>query len=174
MPLPQDLLKSRVKNELEMCIRMLKHHITVSDRTYSKFPMEVNITLIKTAGPIMRDGKILHKFTHKLKIFITENYPYEKPIVRWQSEIFHPNVMMPDDGGYVCTKLLDDWSFSSNLMSFVKGLESLLIHPNPQNPYGSDSCTKAAEYFNKNPYKPPLILEGKKVPKIVQEGSNGT
>lgn len=167
MPLPLDILRNRVKNELDMCIRKLHHHITASDPTCSSFPMEVNITLMKTPGPIMREDKIMHKFTHKLKIFITENYPYEKPIVRWQSEIFHPNIMLPDDGGYVCTRLLDDWAFTSNLMSFVKGLESLLAHPNPKNPYGSDSCTRAAEYFNRNPYKPPTILEGKKGPKIL-------
>jgi len=129
--------------------------------------MEVSITMIKTPGPIMHEQRIMHKYTHKLKIYITENYPYEKPIVRCQSEIFHPNIMIPDDGGYVCTRLLDDWCFSSNLMSFIKGLESLLTHPNPKNPYGSDSCTKAAEYFNKNPYKPPQILEAKKAPIIV-------
>jgi ubiquitin-protein ligase len=170
MPLPAELLKSRVKNELEMCIRRLSHHITVSDRTYSKFPMEVNITLLKTPGPIMREDKIIHKFTHKLKIFITENYPYEKPFVRWQSEIFHPNIMLLGDGGYVCTKLLDDWDFASNIMSFIKGLETLLLHPNPKNPYGSDSCTRAAEYFNKNPYTPPHITETKKAPRIVEGG----
>ena len=167
MPLPIDLLRSRVKNELDMCIRKLNHHIAVSDPNYTRFPIEVNITLIKTPGPIMREGKITHKFTHKLKIFITDNYPYEKPIVRWQSEIFHPNIMLPGDGGYVCTKLLDDWSFSSNLMSFIKGVETLLTRPNPKNPYGSDSCTKAAEHFNKEPYNPPMMVESREMPRIV-------
>ena len=170
MPLPAELLRSRVKNEIEMCKRKLAHHIAVSDSSYTNFPIEVNITLIKSPGPIMHEGKVVHKFTHKLKIFVTDNYPYEKPIVRWQSEIFHPNIMLPDDGGYVCTKLLDDWNFTSNLLNFIKGLESLLINPNPGNPYGSDSCTRAAEYFNKNPYNPPQILDTPKGPRIVGAG----
>jgi len=163
-----EILRARVKNEILLCRRELQHSIAVSDPTLAKFPIEVNVTMVKTPGPIWLDGKVAHRYTHKLKLLITENYPYERPIVKWQSPIFHPNIMLPDDGGYVCTKLLDDWSFTSNLLTFIKGLESLLTNPNPSNPYGSDSCTRAAEYFNKYPYKPPTLLprkEGK--PRIV-------
>jgi ubiquitin-conjugating enzyme E2 C len=101
-------------------------------------------------------------------MIITEDYPYEKPIIKWQTEIFHPNIMLPDDGGYVCTRLLDDWSFSSNLLSFIKGVESLLVNPNPGNPYGSDSCTRAAEYFNTHEYSPPVMVKRKNLPRIVK------
>ncbi|MCK4445336.1 MAG: hypothetical protein KAW09_12380, partial [Thermoplasmata archaeon] len=79
-----------------------------------------------------------------------------------------PNIMLPDDGGYVCTRLLDDWSFSSNLLMFIKGLETLLTSPNPGNPYGSDSCTRAAEFFNTHEYKPPVVVKRKNPPKILE------
>ncbi|UCD92665.1 MAG: hypothetical protein JSV43_01725 [Methanobacteriota archaeon] len=168
MPLPMDVLRDRVRNEIQMCQRQLHHQIVVSDPDYKEFPVEVSLTLTKTPGPILFDGNISHLFNHKLKMIITEDYPYEKPIVKWQTEIFHPNIMLPDDGGYVCTKLLDDWDFSSNLLMFIKGLESLLINPNPNNPYGSDSCTRAAEYFNTHGYKPPVVVKKRDPPKIVR------
>ncbi|MFQ6127921.1 MAG: ubiquitin-conjugating enzyme E2 [Thermoplasmata archaeon] len=168
MGLPKDILRSRVVNEVLLCQRNLTHAISVSDPSLHSFPLEVNITLVKIPGPIWKDGGIKHRYTHKLTILITEEYPFEKPIVKWRSDIFHPNIMLPDDGGYVCTKLLDDWNFDSTLLTFVKGLEALLTNPNPTNPFGSDSCTRAAQYFNINGYNPPNVMESsKKKPRIL-------
>ena len=147
----------RLRNELNECIRNLKHQITVSTPQFSRFPVTIYLNLVDTPGPIFIEGKLKTIYTHKLKIVITDDYPYQTPIVRWKSKIFHPNIMDPDDGGYVCTKLLRSWNFSSNLFSFIKGLESLLSNPNPDDPYENDSCTRAAEYFNKNNYVPPDI-----------------
>lgn len=170
MPLPFDILQKRVRNEIEMCKHHLSHEIVLSDVACSKFPVEVNVTLLKTPGPIMQNGKIKHRYTHKLKLIITENYPYQKPIVKWQSEIFHPNIMLPEDGGYLCTKLLDEWNFTSSLLAFIKGIESLLVNPNPRKPFGNDSCTRAAEYFNKHHYKPPILVTKSRVPRIISDG----
>ena len=36
----------------------------------------------------------------------------------------------------------------SNSPAFIRGIESLLINPNPNNP---------AEYFSKNPCHPPMV-----------------
>jgi len=78
--------------------------------------------------------------------------------------------MDPKDGGYVCTKLLQKWSFSSNLVSFIKGIESLLANPNPDNPYASESCTRAAEYFNRHHYAPPEIhLQKRRTIRIIDD-----
>jgi ubiquitin-protein ligase len=57
---------------------------------------------------------------------------------------------MPEDGGFVCVKTLDNWSFGSSLLSFVKGVEQLIADPNPKNPYGTDSCMAAAKWYNSN------------------------
>ena len=111
--------------------------------------------MVQTPGPIIKSGKIEHKFNHKFVMTITDEYPFRKPIVEWKSMIFHPNIMLPSDGGNVCSLLLDNWGFSSNLLSFIRGVESLLMHPNPKNPFGTDSCTKAAQYFHRNPYEAP-------------------
>lgn len=159
MPLPPDVLRLRLKNEIEACQRELRHHITVSDNTLSSFPILVNVHLFRVPGPAWENGGLVHKFVHKLAILITEDYPMERPIVKWQTPIFHPNIMPPEDGGYVCTKLLENWDLSSNLVTFIKGIESLLSNPNPRNPFGSDACTRAAAYFNRLGYSPPSLME---------------
>ncbi len=167
--LPRDLLKKRLRQELKMCERKLEHNIFVMDQVLSEFPIEIRVTMINTPGPVMKAEKLANRFTHEFSMTITEQYPYEKPIVRWGTPIYHPNIMLPKDGGHVCTRLLDDWNFQSNLLSFIYGIESLLSNPNPKSPWGSNSCTEAAEYFNKNLYTPPAIVTSIiKGPKIVK------
>ncbi|HEX9907324.1 MAG TPA: ubiquitin-conjugating enzyme E2 [Thermoplasmata archaeon] len=142
-----------------MCQRELRHHISISDATLSAFPISVNVTLLRIPGPDWEEGKVVHRFVHRLAIVITEDYPIEKPIVSWQTPIFHPNIMPPEDGGYVCTRLLEKWDFSSTLLTFIKGIESLLVNPNPRSPFGNDRCTRAAAYFNRYKYRPPVVMD---------------
>ncbi|HEC88646.1 MAG TPA: hypothetical protein ENI52_04960 [Thermoplasmata archaeon] len=167
MSLPRDILIKRIKNELKDCRRNFKHRFILSEKSIEKFPFEFTLILVNTPGPVWKNGKIITKYTHKLKIILTENYPYQSPVVRWQSKIFHPNIMPPEEGGHVCTQLLEKWNFKSNLVTFIKGIEILLSKPNPKKPFGIDYCTRAAEYFNKHPYKissereikKPIIIE---------------
>ncbi len=153
------MLRVSLRNGIGMCPRELRHHISVSDTSLSSFPVMVSVTFMRVPGPDWEEGKVVHRFVHRMAIVIGEDYPMEKPIVKWQTPIFHPNIMAPGDGGYVCTKLLENWDFSSNLMTFIKGIESLLVNPNPANPFGNDMCTRAAAYFNRNKYQPPLVMD---------------
>lgn len=167
--MPKEILRKRLQNEIAQVRRKMIHTIVVSDSTLTNFPIQIKVTLRGIPGPVVKDGKLTHRFIHRFTMEITEDYPYQKPIIRWETPIFHPNIMLPDDGGYVCTRLLDEWDFNSTLLTFFKGIESLLVNPNPNNPYGTDSCTRAAEYFNKYPYKPPEIIQSsKKAPKIIK------
>lgn len=165
--LPKDLLMKRLRNELKECRRTFRHKFIIKDKSFKKFPVEIMVTLVDCPGPIWNDGKISTKYEHKLKIIITEEYPFQTPIVRWKSSIFHPNIMPPEDGGYICTKLIDGWNFHSNLVAFIEGIEILLANPNPDSPFETDTCTRAAEYFNKNGYSPPEINRRK--PIILEE-----
>ncbi len=159
MSLPIDVLRLRIKNEIDACQRELRHHISVSDPTLSRFPIQINVHLLRVPGPAWEDGRVVHLFVHKIALIIGEDYPMEKPIVKWMTPIFHPNIMPPEDGGYVCTKLLENWDLSSSLSAFIIGIESLLSNPNPGNPFGSDACTRAAAYFNRNRYSPPSQMD---------------
>jgi ubiquitin-protein ligase len=163
-----DILKRRVKQELTMCNRKVEHQIEIKGGDIVEFPVMVRINMMHTPGPTLRNKKLTHRYSHSFVMKITEEYPYEKPIVRWRTPIFHPNIMLPEDGGHVCTKLLDTWGFNSNLLAFIRGLESLLTNPNPMSPWGSKSCMAAAKYFVDHPYTPPTIVKtDEKGPKIL-------
>ncbi len=154
MALPMNVLQSRLINELAMCRNNLNYIIECSDEHFSELPVTLDVAMRDVYGPVLVKGKITDRAEHQLRIVITQEYPYEKPIVRWQTPIFHPNIMLPRDGGYVCTKLLDSWNFSSNLLGFIKGVESLLANPNPMSPYDTESCMMASEKFIDSPYSP--------------------
>jgi len=167
--LPADLLQKRLRTELDLCRKELaKYAFDVSDPTFCAFPVTIRVTMRGVPGPVMKDGRVTSSSTHKFTMKITDEYPYHKPIVIWESAIFHPNIMTPEDGGFVCTKLLEEWSFNANLLLFIQGLETLLSNPNSDNAYISDSCVKAAKHFSHRPWRPPAIIKEKTVLKKPQ------
>lgn len=149
MPLPPDVLVSRLRNELDACSRYMGVNIHI-EGDLDQFPVSVNVEMNNAIGPALVGGRVVKRRNHRFAVIIDKSYPFEKPRVRWRTPVFHPNIMMPEDGGFVCIKLLDGWSFNSTLLSFIKSVESLLTNPNPKSPFGTPSCTKAAEYFNCN------------------------
>lgn len=152
--LPEAVLRKRLQNEVAMVRRKTDHTVIVRDPTFTAFPVELEVLMKNVPGPVRRGDRVTNKYTHKVKVTITREYPYQKPIVEWRSEIFHPNIMEPFEGGYVCTKLLDKWTAQDNLHKFLVGLEGLLSNPNPGDPYGTCSCKEAALYFREHPFKP--------------------
>ncbi len=149
LPLPPDILATRLHNELEACSRYLGAVLT-PDGPLNKLPVSVDVKMNNVVGPSILGGRVVKRRNHRFSMVIDREYPFEKPRVRWRTPVFHPNIMMPEDGGFVCIKQLDGWTFNSTLLSFIKSMESLLTNPNPSNPFGTDSCTAAAEYFNCN------------------------
>lgn len=168
--LPKEILIDRILNELMVCRRKFKHNFFIMNKSLQEFPIEIDVEMNNTPAPVWRRGKVEPKYEHRLKLIIPEDYPYRKPSVRWQTEIFHPNIMSPKNGGYVCINLLARWNFRSTLRKFVKGIESLLANPNPDNPFETPSCMRAAEYFKRYDFQPPSVIEtGKQLPKIVKK-----
>jgi ubiquitin-protein ligase len=158
MALPKNILRKRLKNEIELCKVHFKHEFEVEDPEFEKFPTTIFVNLKNIPGPVLRGNNIIHSFEHRLRIEISEEYPYLKPTARFLTEVFHPNIVPAKRGGWVCIKLLDNWDFSSNLVTFLKGIEALLSNPNPKSPYQDKESIKAAFYFLKNPYLPPSVV----------------
>jgi ubiquitin-protein ligase len=168
--LPKDILIERILNELKVCKRHFKHNFFIMSKSLNEFPIEVDVEMFNTPAPIRHGSRIETKYEHKFTLMIPEDYPYHKPTVKWKTEIFHPNIMHPKNGGFVCTNLLTRWNFKSTLKMFIKGIESLLSNPNPMNPFETPSCSHAADYFKENDFKPPGIVETKKsLPKIIKK-----
>jgi ubiquitin-protein ligase len=145
--MPRALLVERLRNEIERARATTRHIILVEDANFERFPASLSVTLRGAPGPVRRAGQVEQTETHRLVIQITQEYPYRKPIVQWMSDIFHPNIMKYAEGGFVCTKLLEDWSWESTLADFLRGLEVLLQKPNPHSPYATCTCREAAAYF---------------------------
>ena len=146
MGLVRPVLIKRINNE----ILGLNDHLGLKIRAVPEsagFPIEISIALKNTQARISKEeiGR-----EHLFIVIVSEEYPYERPRAKWMTPIFHPNIMMPGDGGFVCVKTLDNWSFGSSLLSFVKGVEQLISDPNPMNPYGTDSCMEAARWYVEN------------------------
>lgn len=153
MGLVLPVLLKRLNNEIESLGNYMGIKFNrIEDN--AKFPIVLSIQLFNTSARASREKEIDR---HRFDIVISEEYPYIKPKVQWKTEIFHPNIMMPDDGGYVCLMISENWGFDSTLTSFVIGVENLLTYPNPENPYGTASCVAAARWYLSN--KPKFSAE---------------
>jgi ubiquitin-protein ligase len=141
---------------------MFHHDIESKDPNFSHFPTTILVYMKKIPGPQLKENIIVHIYNHRIRIDISKEYPYQKPTVRFLSDIFHPNIVPPERGGWVCINLLDNWNLSSTLVVLIKGIETLLSNPNPQSPYIDETTLQAAKYFLKHPYNPPNILNKNK------------
>ncbi len=151
-------MRERLIHEIELCNEVFDHEFEVRDPEFSEFPAIVFVTMKNIPGPILMGSRIIHNYIHRIRLEIPNEYPYHKPTARFLTDIFHPNIVPPKRGGWVCIKMLNDWDFSSNLKDLIQGIESLLINPNPFNPYRDETTIEAARYFLRNPYKPPKII----------------
>ena len=146
MSYPKEIVLRRLKNEIEECRDYITDGIVI-DLDKVKLPFEIDMHMTNVLA-YAEKGKTIadHDFT----IVIGEDYGHSKPEIRWRSKIFHPNIMMPEDGGLVCTKMLDDWNYGTKLIDFLSTIANLITNPNVLSPFGTDSCLEAAEFFRDN------------------------
>ena len=152
MGLPREVLLRRLANELQRCSGYIGSKIRF-DPNEVVFPVEITVNMINVPAYARVDGSVVPIKDHRYKVVISNEYPYEKPRAKWETPIFHPNIMPPEDGGYVCIKLLDKWSFGSTLLSFIKAVEHLVGNPNAMNPFGADVCMEASKFYVSNEAK---------------------
>jgi ubiquitin-conjugating enzyme E2 C len=150
--LPLPILLKRLTNELQRCAGYIGSDIRF-DPKEAAFPIEITVNMINVPAYAKIDGNIVMIKDHRYKVIINDEYPYEKPRARWETPIFHPNIMPPEDGGYVCIKLLDEWSFGSTLLSFMKAVEHMVGNPNALSPFGMDICMEASKFYLDNEAK---------------------
>lgn len=146
MSMPKAILVNRLRNELsdigpEMGISVSKIPDDLA------LPFAINVTLRNTRA---YSAPNIPRPEQSFTIFLGEDYPYEKPKVKWNSPIYHPNIMSPSEGGSVCVTGLDHWDADSNLLDFIKSLKELVNYPNPFNPLVTHTCLSAAQWFLRN------------------------
>ncbi|ODV95320.1 hypothetical protein PACTADRAFT_75822 [Pachysolen tannophilus NRRL Y-2460] len=90
----------------------------------------------------------------KISLNFNSNYPYEAPLVKFISPMWHPNV---DMSGNICLDILKDkWSAVYNVQTILLSLQSLLGEPNNKSPLNA----QAAQLWDEDPteYKRLLML----------------
>ena len=69
---------------------------------------------------------------YELHLTIPCHYPVQAPKVRFQTEIFHPNIYQT---GEICLDILQDqWSEVLSIEKILLSVRSLLTEPNPNSP----------------------------------------
>ncbi|EIE25156.1 hypothetical protein COCSUDRAFT_22502 [Coccomyxa subellipsoidea C-169] len=105
--------------------------------------------------------------TFKLSLQFTEEYPNKAPVVKFVSNIFHPNVYA--DGGICLDILQNQWSPIYDVSAILTSIQSLLSDPNPNSPANSEAARLYSE--NRKEYN-------RRVKEVVQaswmEGTNGS
>ncbi|WVZ10860.1 hypothetical protein V8G54_015390 [Vigna mungo] len=99
--------------------------------------------------------------TFKLTLQFTEEYPNKPPVVRFVSQMFHPNsdyngfpvlisfpfsILVYADGSICLDILQNQWSPIYDVAAILTSIQSLLCDPNPNSPANSE----AARMFSEN------------------------
>ena len=148
-PLPLELLYRRLNTEFDLLAKYSKAVIQKPELRVNRmvFPLESRVELDGIVSFLTRDGAILSSPENSFMLTIRRDYPFMKPGIRWLTDIFHPNIAPPSDGGVVCTRLLQEWRADRTLLSLVEGIANLVEHPNMAEPLHFDSCMRARDFF---------------------------
>ncbi len=137
--LPEAVFKRRLHAESEE-LKKSKYRVSAS-LDNQQYEISLNVKAYQKNG-----ANISPRFDQKFRITINRSYPYAGGFeVVWLTPIFHPNI----DGknGKVCIHLLNEWAASQTLLSLVKAIEHMLLHPNVKSPLN----VEAGEYFYFHP-----------------------
>ena len=145
MGLAKPVLLRRLRNDLQDVSNM--PGVTVSDLDEAlELPYTLHVVLDGIEG-YSAPGRVIEH--HEFDLILGEDFPYERPRLKWVTEIFHPNILAPSEGGGVCVADRDHWDFDSRLSDFIDAVTDLVKNPNPYNPLVSETCSAAAEWFLK-------------------------
>lgn len=129
-----------MKKEIEMLRKSSVQGISVWPKEGDWTEMEAIID-----GPI---DTPYYKGQFRLSIKLPPNYPIAPPIVRFITQIYHPNI---DTGGRICLDILNvgakgSWSPSLNIEKVLLSIQSLLSEPNPDDAL----MVEISEQFTRN------------------------
>ncbi|XP_053618337.1 ubiquitin-conjugating enzyme E2 T-like [Plodia interpunctella] len=94
----------------------------------------LSVTLLGPKGSPYENGKF------KVTVTIPEKYPFEPPLVKFVTPVYHPNI---DKGGRICMDMLKmppkgAWLPTITLETLLVSLQTLMANPNPDDPLMMD------------------------------------
>ena len=107
----------------------------------NKDPMQLNAVIFGDFGSKYEDG------IFRLILNFSEDYPFTPPVVKFASDIFHPNI---NENGNIDLDMLQQrcWLPSYSLTSILASIKSLLSEPWPSWPHPANS--EATDLFLEN------------------------
>ena len=75
-----------------------------------------------------------------LTVDFPENYPNEKPEVRFTNQIYHLNVSPKT--GHICISTLNHWVKKTPMVDVISSIFALFYEQNPESPYNSIMATE--------------------------------
>ncbi|WXG45437.1 MAG: ubiquitin-conjugating enzyme E2 [Candidatus Atabeyarchaeum deiterrae] len=97
-------------------------------------PVRENICLWR--GYILGTG-IYEGGVFQLEIEITKKFPFEPPIVRCLTPVFHPNFR----GDRICVGILGkQWTPATSIAGVIEAIRNLLNFPNPHDPLNLEAA----------------------------------
>jgi ubiquitin-protein ligase len=79
-----------------------------------------------------------HGGLFRLSINFPEDYPKEKPNIKFKTKIYHPNIDYDD--GSICIESLNNWTSSTKMKEVLYSIYCLLITPNPDSYLNEDAA----------------------------------
>jgi len=166
--LPEDIFWNRLEEE----ISEIRNH---EDFEVEKKKDQEYVITIRAKGyelsSSIRNTPIL-KNSHKVKVIVPREYPYEPPELHWMTPILHSNICPPHESykgikGFVCIEGLNYYKpFSFNLVSLCESIRNIIENPNPASTIPTKTPKKASDLIRKN------ILPSKDEPTIIYYGTN--
>lgn len=114
-----------------------------------------DILQVTLLGP---KGTPYERGSFNLTAKIPDRYPFEPPLMKFNTSIYHPNI---DKGGRICMDMLKmppkgTWVPTITLETLLVSLQTLLANPNPDDPLMMDVANEYKyniEKFNENAKK---------------------
>ncbi len=142
--LPKQIWESRLKNEMDI---IKENDVEVIEEHFDDESFSCTFKVINTPGPVKIGSNIALSFQHIFELKIPRSYPYFRPKIRWETDIFHPNIKLPKKGGEIKIDYIENWSFSCNLKRLVEEIKNLLLNPDIERVWESRNCKEAADKY---------------------------
>ncbi|XP_057321255.1 ubiquitin-conjugating enzyme E2 T-like [Microplitis mediator] len=122
----------RVNNRLTRELAKLTQNPPEGIACYQKDD-KINHLIVTILGP---SGSPYEGGLFKLEVEVDDSYPFEPPRIKFLTPVYHPNI---DNGGRICMDLLKmppngSWNPTFTLENIFVAVQSLLGHPNPDDP----------------------------------------